>query len=101
MAVQYVKFLRHEGVEKVTMVEIDGEVIKSCKEFLPNIAAAFDHPKLELLVDDGIAFIQNAKADTYDIILVDGSDPVGPAEGLFSVQFYKNCYAALKKLVEF
>jgi spermidine synthase len=89
--------LRHDGVEKVTMVEIDGEVIKSCKEFLPNIAAAFDNPKLELLVDDGIAFIQNAPADFYDIIIVDGSDPVGPAEGLFSVQFYKNCYNALKK----
>jgi spermidine synthase len=88
--------LRHPGVEKVTMVEIDGEVIKSCKEFLPKIAAAFDNPKLELLVDDGIAFIQKAEAEAYDIIIVDGSDPVGPAEGLFSVSFYKNCYNALK-----
>lgn len=90
------EILRHEGVEKVTMVEIDGEVIKSCKEFLPQIAAAFDHPKLDLIVDDGIAFIQNAAPNTYDIIIVDGSDPVGPAEGLFSVSFYKNCYNALK-----
>ncbi len=91
------EILRHSNVEKVTMVEIDGEVIKACKEHLPQIAASFDDPKLELIVDDGIAFIKNAKPDTYDIILVDGSDPVGPAEGLFSVEFYKNCYNALKK----
>lgn len=91
------EILRHEGVEKVTMVEIDAEVINSCKEFLPNIAAAFDNPKLELLVDDGIAFAKNAAANTYDLIIVDGSDPVGPAEGLFSVSFYQNCYNALKE----
>ena len=88
--------LRHEVVQKVTMVEIDEEVIKSCKEFLPTIAAAFDNPKLELLVDDGIAFAKNAAPESYDIIIIDGSDPVGPAEGLFSVSFYQNCYNALK-----
>ena len=48
-------------------------------------------------MDDGIAFIKNAAPEAYDIILVDGSDPVGPAEGLFSVSFYQNCYNALKK----
>jgi spermidine synthase len=90
------EILRHESVEKVTMVEIDGEVIKACKEFLPNIANSFDHPKLELLVDDGISFIKNATAKSYDLIIVDGSDPVGPAEGLFSVEFYTNCHNALK-----
>lgn len=91
------EILRHDSVEKVTMVEIDGEVIKACKEHLPQIASAFDDPKLELLVDDGIAFIKNAAPESYDIIIVDGSDPVGPAEGLFSVEFYTNCYNALKK----
>lgn len=90
------EFLRHEGVEKVTMVEIDEEVIKACKEHLPAIAAAFDDPKLELIVGDGIAFAKDAKPNTYDLIIVDGSDPVGPAEGLFSVSFYQNCYNALK-----
>lgn len=90
------EILRHENIEKVTMVEIDGAVIDSCKEFLPTIAAAFDNPKLELIVDDGIAFLKNATPNTYDIIIVDGSDPVGPAEGLFSVEFYTNCYNALK-----
>ena len=91
------EILRHEGVEKVTMVEIDGEVIEACKKHLPEIAASFDHPKLELLVADGIDFIKQAAPESYDIIIVDGSDPVGPAEGLFSVEFYQNCYNALKK----
>lgn len=89
--------LRHEGVEKVTMVEIDGEVIKACKEHLPEIAAAFDNPKLDLKVDDGIAYVKNAAPQSFDIIIVDGSDPVGPAEGLFSVEFYTNCFNALKE----
>lgn len=90
------EILRHEGVENVTMVEIDGEVIKACKEHLPEIAAEFNNPKLDLKVDDGIAFIKNAAPKSYDIIIVDGSDPVGPAEGLFSVEFYTNCFNALK-----
>ncbi len=91
------EILRHDGVEKVTMVEIDGEVIKACKEHLPQIAASFDDPKLDLIVDDGIAFIKSAAKESYDLIIVDGSDPVGPAEGLFSVEFYTNCFNALKK----
>lgn len=91
------EILRHESVEKVTMVEIDGEVIKACKEHLPQIAAAFDSPKLDLKVDDGIAYIKNAAPQSFDIIIVDGSDPVGPAEGLFSVEFYTNCFNALKE----
>ena len=89
--------LRHEGIEKVTMVEIDGEVIEACKKHLPSIASAFDNPKLDLIVGDGIEFIKNARADYYDLIIVDGSDPVGPAEGLFSVAFYNNCYKALNQ----
>lgn len=90
------EFLKHDHVEKVTMVEIDEEVIKACKQFLPSIAASFDDPRLELIVGDGIAFAKEAAANTYDLIIVDGSDPVGPAEGLFSVEFYQNCYNALK-----
>ena len=77
------------------MVEIDNEVIEACKAHLPEIAASFDHPKLELIVGDGIDFVKTAKAGAYDILVVDGSDPVGPAEGLFSTEFYTNCYKAL------
>lgn len=90
------EFLRHDSIEKVTMVEIDGEVIDACKEHLPTIAAAFDNPKLNLIVGDGISFVKDAQENSYDIVVIDGSDPVGPAEGLFSVEFYKNCYRILK-----
>jgi len=90
------EFLRHESIEEVTMVEIDGAVIEACKIHLPNIASAFDNPKLNLLVDDGIAFVKGADSETYDLVIVDGSDPVGPAEGLFSVEFFKNCERILK-----
>ncbi|SFT73472.1 spermidine synthase [Lishizhenia tianjinensis] len=91
------EILKHEGVEKVTMVEIDGEVIEACKKHLPSIAAAFDDPRLELIVGDGIEYVKQAAAGAYDLLVVDGSDPVGPAEGLFSVEFYQNCYNALNE----
>lgn len=87
--------LKHNSVQKVTMVEIDQLVIDACKEHLPTISSAFDHPKLELIVGDGIAFVEKAKDQQYDLIIVDGSDPVGPAEGLFTSKFYKNCKRAL------
>jgi spermidine synthase len=88
--------LRHNNIDKVTMVEIDGEVIEACKKYLPEIACSLDHPKLDLIVADGISFVKNSLPKTYDIIIVDGSDPVGPAEGLFSNEFYQNCFNALK-----
>ena len=87
--------LKHERVEKVTMVEIDEEVINACKEHLPTISSEFNNPKLNLLVEDGIKFVAAAKPNSYDLIIVDGSDPVGPAEGLFTNEFYQNCYNAL------
>lgn len=89
------EILRHDSVEKVVMVEIDELVVQACKEHLPGIAAAFDHPKLELIIGDGIDYVKNAKASSYDLVIVDGSDPVGPAEGLFTNEFYTNCYKAL------
>ncbi len=91
------EILKHQSVEKVTMVEIDGAVIEACKEHLPQIAASFDDPRLELHVADGIDFVKNADSTTYDLVIVDGSDPVGPAEGLFTVDFYQNCERVLKQ----
>ena len=88
--------LKHENVEKVTMVEIDEVVIKACKEFLPTIASEFDNPKLEVIIGDGITFVQKEANEVYDLVLVDGSDPVGPAKGLFSIDFFLNCKRILK-----
>ena len=87
---------KYDSVEKVTMVEIDEAVIRASKMHLPKIASEFSNSKLELIVGDGIDFVTKAAANSFDIIIVDGSDPVGPAQGLFSAEFYKNCQKALK-----
>lgn len=87
---------RYPGLEKVTMVEIDEAVVRACKLHLPSIAREFSNPKVNLIIGDGIKFVAEAPADSYDLIIVDGSDPAGPAEGLFTKEFYSNCKKALK-----
>lgn len=90
--------VRHESVEEVTMVEIDGMVVDLAKKYLPTISKAMieKNPKLNVIIGDGIAYMEEAK-DYYDVIIVDCSDPIGPGEGLFTEEFYKNTYKALKK----
>lgn len=84
---------RHESVKQIDMVEIDEAVVRASKEFLPEVGA-FDDPRLNVIHEDGIKFVQNNK-EPYDVIIIDGSDPVGPAEGLFEKDFYSYCYDAL------
>jgi spermidine synthase len=90
------ELMRYEQIERVTMVEIDDAVVRASKEFLPSISSAFGHPKLDLRIGDGIKFLQEAVAQSYDLIVIDSSDPVGPSEGLFSESFYRDVYRALK-----
>jgi spermidine synthase len=90
------ELMRHPGVEKVTMVEIDDAVVRASQQFLPTISCEFNHPKLDLKIDDGIKFVANAPADSYDLVIIDSSDPVGPSEGLFSETFYRDVYRCLK-----
>lgn len=90
------ELFKYPRMEKVTLVEIDEAVIRASREHLPRIATEFSNPKLELVVGDGIAFAEKAKDAAYDLIIVDGSDPVGPAKGLFSENFYRHCRRALK-----
>lgn len=88
---------KYSALEKVTMVEIDEAVVRACKQHLPTIARDFSNPKVNLVIGDGIKFVSEAASDTYDLIIVDGSDPAGPAEGLFTKDFYNNCKKALKQ----
>lgn len=90
------EILKHPDIERVVMVEIDANVIEACKLHLPTLSQSFSHPKLDLQVGDGLKFVADAAAESYDLIIIDGSDPVGPAEGLFSAEFYRNCQRALK-----
>ncbi|MFY9174851.1 MAG: polyamine aminopropyltransferase [Peptococcia bacterium] len=90
------ELVKHPKVKQITLVEIDGRVIENSKKYLPEIAASYDDPKVTVLVDDGIKHIKENK-NFYDIIIIDSTDPIGPAEGLFSGEFYRNVSEALKE----
>ncbi|MHB1128288.1 MAG: polyamine aminopropyltransferase [Bacillota bacterium] len=90
------EIIKHPAVEKATLVEIDHAVVKYAKEFLPEISCALEDPRVEVLIDDGIAHVESVEAE-YDIIIVDSTDPVGPAVGLFSPDFYRSIFKALKE----
>ena len=87
--------LKHPTVERVVLAEIDERVIEAARRFLPSLSAGFGDPRLTLAVGDGIAHVR-AHPGTYDAILVDSTDPVGPAEGLFGAEFYRMAAAALR-----
>ncbi|MDX2302882.1 MAG: polyamine aminopropyltransferase [Microscillaceae bacterium] len=88
--------LKHPKVKECVMVEIDALVVEKSREFFPTIASELDNPRLTLLIEDGVKYIQN-NTNAFDVILIDSTDPVGPAEGLFSAEFYRQTYAALKE----
>jgi spermidine synthase len=87
--------VKHPEVKEAVLVEIDRRVVEVCREYLPEIGGAFDHPKSRVLFEDGIVHVKE-NPDAYDLIIVDSTDPVGPAKGLFTAEFYRNVYRALK-----
>lgn len=90
------EIMKHPSVEKAVLVEIDGKVIEYSKKYLPEIAGELDNPRVEVIVNDGYMHILNSK-DEYDIIMVDSTEPVGPAAPLFERGFYQGIYEALKE----
>ncbi|MGB1205262.1 MAG: polyamine aminopropyltransferase [Chitinophagales bacterium] len=89
------ELLRHPDIEEVVMVEIDKTVVEASCLHLPSLSAAFDNPKLKLIIDDGIKYVAQAQAGSFDLIIVDSTDPEGPALGLFSYDFYANAHRIL------
>ena len=90
------RVLQHSTVERATMVEIDGEVIRLSREHLPGIGgSAWDDPRAQVVVGDGIAHVAAAAPGSYDVIIVDSTDPAGPGEALFTDSFYQGCARAL------
>jgi spermidine synthase len=86
--------LRHP-IEQATMVEIDPAVVEVTRQYLPQIPGqAFDDPRTRLVIDDGVAFVRQT-TERFDVALVDSTDPVGPAVGLFSEAFYGQLAARL------
>lgn len=88
--------LKHPGVEKCTQIDIDEKVTWASQQWFPELCESNDDPRAELLFDDGIAWVKNCAPGSMDLIIIDSTDPVGPAEGLFAVDFYRDCLQALK-----
>lgn len=85
---------RYSHIEHIDFVEIDERVVQLCREYLPQTACKLDDPRVHNHYVDGIKYVKEKKG-YYDLILVDSTDPIGPGEGLFTREFYTDCYNAL------
>ena len=87
---------RYDSITQIDMVEIDEQVVKVCKEYLPQTACRLEDPRVHIYYEDGLKFVRRVE-DTYDLIIVDSTDPFSPGEGLFTKEFYGNCFTALRE----
>jgi spermidine synthase len=87
---------RHISIEQIDICEIDKMVVDVAKEFFPDVSIGFDDPRVNLHIGDGVAFLRDVPEGTYDAIVVDSSDPVGPAQALFERPFYQAVARALR-----
>ena len=86
---------RYPGIERIDMAEIDKLVVDVCREYLPQTASRLSDERVNIYFEDGLKFVRT-KNNEYDLIIVDSTDPFGPGEGLFTREFYGNCFKALK-----
>ena len=87
--------LKHEGVRHALQVEIDERVTRLSEQYFPELCIANDDPRAGFFFGDGIKWMQAAAPGSVDVIIVDSTDPIGPAEGLFTEAFYRDCCRAL------
>jgi spermidine synthase len=87
---------RYKSIEQIDLAEIDKDVVDACRKFLPQTACGLDDSRVKIYFEDGLKFVRT-KQKQYDLIIVDSTDPFGPGEGLFTKEFYGNCYNALKQ----
>lgn len=87
--------LRHPGIESALQVEIDERVTRLSEQYFPELCEANDDPRARLSFDDGIRWMREADTGSVDVIIVDSTDPIGPAEGLFQAPFYQDCFRVL------
>lgn len=87
---------RYDRVENIDLVEMDPMVVEACRAFLPGNASRLDDRRVHIYFENALKFIRR-RADTYDLIIVDSTDPFGPSEVYFTKEFYGNCYNALKE----
>lgn len=87
--------LRHSEVEEAIQIEIDEQVTRLAEKYFPDLCASNSDPRAQLLFIDGIQWVKDAPDGSVDVIIVDSTDPVGPAEGLFNESFYRECIRCL------
>jgi spermidine synthase len=85
---------RYPNIKHIDLAEIDREVVRVCREYIPQTASCLSDPRVAIYYEDGLKFVRTRQG-VYDLILVDSTDPFGPGEGLFTKEFYGNCYKAL------
>lgn len=90
------ELVRYPEIEQIDLVEIDEEVIKVCMDYLPRVSGGLRNEKVKIHIEDGLKYVRS-KEEEYDLIIVDSTDPFGPGEGLFTKEFYGNCYKALRE----
>ena len=89
--------LKYTDVQNLDIVEIDERVVKLSQKYMPSIwGGAWKDSRVKLHIGDGVKWVKNSQEEAYDVIIVDGSDPVGPAKGLFNKSFFENCRRILK-----
>jgi len=88
--------LKHNDIEKITQIELDARVTTVSAIYFPELCISNTDPRAELIFADGIVWMQQAQAQSLDIIIVDSTDPIGAAEELFGKAFYQQCYRVLK-----
>lgn len=87
--------LKHPEVESVVQVEIDERVTRLSEQYFPELCEANDDPRVKFIFGDGICWINESDSGSVDIIIIDSTDPIGPAKGLFSEPFYRDCQRVL------
>ena len=88
--------LKHHSVNRVVQVELDERVTRVCEQFFPELCVSNHDSRAEFIFTDGLRWVAAAPAASFDLIIVDGTDPIGQAAGLFSTEFYRNCHALLR-----
>ncbi|MDO9629663.1 MAG: polyamine aminopropyltransferase [Acholeplasmataceae bacterium] len=87
---------RYPSIEKIDMVEIDESVVRACQKHFQITTTGLTDPRVSMKFEDGLLYVKNTEK-IYDLIIVDSTDPIGPGEGLFTIEFYQNCYRILAK----
>lgn len=88
------ELVKYDTIAKIDVVEVDPLLIEVCRKFFPQMACSLNDPRVEIANEDGLRFVRS-KSDEYDLIIIDSPNPFGPGEGLFTKEFYGNCYNAL------